>query len=464
MSVPPADLARALAPLVRRLRLQRRAVDALSAGAAATVGAAIGLVVARLGTAWSLDPGGSAIGVVAIVLAVRAVQHAQDPITPLAAARRAERDPAWRERLTTALEHGNRDGIVPGALLADALERARSLDVVGSAPWRWPRRTLTILAAGTVAFGALVALPAPMPAPLGTTGTGGGASAPSAAAVADLARDVAAEARRSRDAYLAALAEQLDDLAEAAGTGPLEATARAELDEVLEALAAASGGAITAEQLQANLIARDAALQAEAAVDPDGSTPPPATRRAGSAAEPGSAPDFSDVFTRTLEGSETEQPAEVSAGGGSSQNAPPGEGEFDPSLLEEVRDASPFDGPAPVGAPGELIGAADEAGAGDSRLAGRGSQALEGAAEGADFTDAAAEAVALSGSERDEGRRIEVELPPTEAWEGYDPTVFVVGAWRATPESPVNTDPIALRYREAAGRYFLPSQETAASR
>jgi hypothetical protein len=460
---PPIDLRDALAPLLRRLRRHRRATDALAVAAGAAIGAAVGHLAARVGAPAPLDALGAALGTAAVVAAVRAVRHARTPLTPLVAARRAERDPRWRERLSTALEHGGHDGIVPGALLADALERARSLDAAATAPWRWPRRTLAILTAGTLAFGGLAAFPDRGLQPLATADAPSGSPAPSAAAVGDLARDVAAEARRARDAYLAALAEQLQELADEAGSAPLDAAARAELDEVLEALAAASGGALSAEQLRADLVARDEALAAEAAANPEDALAPESGRRSGSAAEPGSAPDFGDVFTQTRDAAETEHP-EASVGGGSSQNAPPGEGEFDPSLLDEVRDASPFDGPPPAGAPGELIGAAEEAGAGDSRLAGRGSQALEGDATSADFTEAGAEAVALSGSERDEGRRIEVELPPAEEWAGYDPTLFAVGAWRATPESAVTTDPIPLRYREAAGRYFLPSQETAASR
>jgi hypothetical protein len=129
---------------------------------------------------------------------------------------------------------------------------------------------------------------------------------------------------------------------------------------------------------------------------------------------------------------------------------------FDPASLEDGRDASPVDGPGPSGGEAEVIGAAEEAGAGDSLLAGRGSQALEGDATAADFADASAEAVTLSGSERDEGRRIEIELPPSTEWEGYDPTAFSIGAWRAGPEAAVTGDPPPLELPRRRGP-LLPS-------
>lgn len=460
----PADLLRALAPLVRRLRRHRRSVDILSVAAAGAVGATFGLILARLGFPWTFDDvSGLAAGAAVLVAGALAIRHGRDPLTPLAAARRAERDPVWRERLTTALEHGARGGAVPGALLTDAITRAARLDAARTAPWRWPRRTLGVLIAATLAVSVLVAVPERFALRIGTGATTEAERAPTAAAVAELATEVATAARRTRDAYLATLAEQLQELAQDSGTEPLESAALADLDELLEAIAAARGGGLTADGLREDLIARGEALDAAAAAHPEETATSEASTTTGSdAGAAGSAPTDGGLESASF-GAETEHP-EASVGSGPSQSSAPGEGEFDPSLLDDVREASPSDGPPPIGAPGELIGAAEEAGAGDSRLAGRGSQALEGEAGTADFTDAAAEAVALSGSERDEGRHIEVELPPAEEWEGYDPARFTVGAWRTSPESPVTTDPIPLRYREAAGRFFLPSQETAASR
>jgi hypothetical protein len=453
-----------LAPLVARLRRQRRLVDALQVATAAAIGAAIGAALVRLGAGGSwLPPSGAGLAAAAAAL-VRSVAHRRAPIDPLAAARRAERDPVWRERFSTALEHDDGTGEVTAALRRDAGERVRDLEPRTAAPGRVPWRWLAGLAGSLAVLAATLALPAGPTGALATRdGPDAGPPPPSATVVAELAEEVAGSARRSRDALLAALAEDLRELAQNAGPDGFDETDLARLDETLEAIAGASGGAFDADDLRAGLAERDAELRADAAAregatadaDRDATAPPPSLGVSGS----GPTPDFGDVFTERSEGGDRDDEERASGGGG---DAPADlSGGFEVADLEDPGEASPFEGEGPLGGEADVIGAAEDAGAGDSRLAGRGSQALEGEAERVDLTGSDTEAVGLAGEQRDEGRRIEIELPPDAAWEGYDPTDFAVGAWRATPEASVDTDPTPLRFRAAAGAYFLPSQETA---
>jgi hypothetical protein len=455
-----------LAPLVARLRRQRRLVDALQVATAAAIGAAIGAALARVvGPDPFLSPAGATLAA-AVAVVARVLTHRRAPIDLLTAARRAERDPRWRERLSTALEHGDGQGEVASALRRDAGDRVADLDLEASAPTRVPWRWVGGLAGTLAVLAATLALPASSTGPVPTTDAAADAPpAPSAAAVADLAEEVAGSARRSRDALLAALADDLRELAEAAGPDGFDEADLARLDETLEAIAGASGGAFDAADLRGRLAERDAELRAEAAGqdgsltdgDRDTTAPPPSLGVSGS----GPTPDFGDVFTERREGSDGDESDRASGGGG---DAPADlSGGFEIADLDDPGEASSFDGAGPQGGEADVIGAADDAGAGDSRLAGRGSQALEGEAERVDLTGSDTEAVGLAGEQRDDGRRIEIELPPDAAWEGYDPTAFAVGAWRATPEAAVDTDPTPLRFRAAAGAYFLPSQETASA-
>lgn len=458
-----------LQPLVRRLRRQRRIADLLWLASACLAGASIAALLSAVAGSGPAAPSSRSVlgAVIGATLAgfTLAVRHRRFPIDAIVAARLAERDERWRDRFSSAIEHGDDRDVVRAALLRDAQRQLDDLDAAKAAPARWPRRPLVALAA-SLAFATGVAL-APIPVPAGDPGAidAETAPAPSGTAIKELADDVAAAARRSRDAYLASLAEDLRALAEEAGEAPLREPERASLEHVLDAIERASGGTLSADDLRGRLAQRDEELRAAARDDLDGTrsddreslAPPPQMGVSGA----GPDADLGDVFTRQREGRDEDDRAPSPGGANPAANA---SGELSATTLDEEVDASSFDGPGPSGAEAEVIGAAEEAGAGDSRLAGRGSQGLEGDAEQLDLGEVQAEAVGIAGSERDEGRRIEIEVPPDAEWQDYDPARFDVGAWRASPEAPVDADPTPLRYREAAGRYFLPSQATASSR
>jgi hypothetical protein len=68
--------------------------------------------------------------------------------------------------------------------------------------------------------------------------------------------------------------------------------------------------------------------------------------------------------------------------------------------------------------------------------------------------------LAVRGRERDDGRRIDVELPSSVGWDDYDDAAFGVGPWRPHPEPAVESDTTDPRYRPIAGRFFVPTHET----
>lgn len=458
-----------LAPLLRRLRRQRRIRDLLWLTTASLVGGPIARLIDAYAVSSTFGPSipialGAAMGAL-VTAPILAFRHRRTPIDAIAAARLAEREERWRDRFSSALEHADGSNTVRVALLRDAERHIEHLDPEQVAPARLPRRPLVALIASLTVAAAVALVPIPASVADPHTATGDGPPAPSGTAVGELADEVAGAARRSRDAYLASLADDLRALADEAGEAPLRDRERASLDDVLDAIERASGGALSADDLHGRLAQRDEELRAEASDrgdeargdDRESLAPPPSMGVSGA----GPSADLGDVFTRQQEGADDDDRAPSSGGANPSANAA---GELEATSLDEDVDASSFDGPGPSGGEADVIGAAEDARAGDSRLAGRGSQGLEGDAEQLDLGDVQAEAVGLAGSERDEGRRIEIEMPPDAEWQDYDPASFDVGAWRATPEALVDSDPTPLHYREAAGRYFLPSQATASSR
>lgn len=461
------DLDQHVSRVRRRLQRQRRSVDALWVLSAALAGGA--LASAALASSghhiWPTALLGAALPAVAAI-ALRVLRHRREPCDALASARLADARMGWHERLSTALEHRDRDGAMVRALLHDARIHAADLDLDRIAPWRWPRAALTALGVASVAMALTLAWPSVrVPSvPSATVASDPSADAPSSAAVRSLADQVAADARRSRDAYLTSLAEALRDLADGAATERLDAERAADLDALLERIAAAFGDGVSAEDLRDRIARTDADMRADpshgGADAGDGSV---ASERLGpermevSGADP--TPDFGAVFTESQEGTPANQATGSSSGPASDVQL----GAIDPSEVGDTDEIGSIDAPGLAGGPGEAIGASDDAGAGASQFAGRGVQELDGPASGMDLAGSDTDVVAVGSIERDEGRRIEIELPPATEWEGYDPTLFSVGAWRSGPEAALPTDTVPLHYRAAAGTYFLPSQATATS-
>jgi hypothetical protein len=274
-----------------------------------------------------------------------------------------------------------------------------------------------------------------------------------AAALRDLADEVAAEAARTDDPELSAIAAALRALADRA---TLDDARRDDLATLLAELTQRLGTDLAAHDALQRALRSDDASAADAALaerDFD-----PNLRGVGAAA-----PDYDDMFRRAELWVDDEDPEPPSGPGGTPSSTEIVRPPLDPESLQGADFLPAAEGPAPSGGLAEIIGAADQSQAGDSVLAGHGSQALDGPASAPEFAESDTEAVLLVGIERDRGRRIDVELPPPAEWEAYDPTRFGVGEWRSRPESPVSSDPTPLPHHLAASRYFLPTQATAAS-
>ena len=107
-----------------------------------------------------------------------------------------------------------------------------------------------------------------------------------------------------------------------------------------------------------------------------------------------------------------------------------------------------------VGDGAQLAGPAADANAGESRLAGKGVEALEGEPGAvADPFDVAGRMLLIDELDG-EGRRIRVEIPPGAMDIQIAPGEFVVGDWRRQAESGVTRWPFALTDRAAVARYF----------
>jgi hypothetical protein len=478
MTDPPSALRRALAPLRRRLRLQRFARQvswAIAAGATAAIAAQLSASGGDGALAWrSAGLIGAGAGVT--VLGALVLFGRRRPVDLLTAARVAEVRAGWQERLSTAVEHEGRSGAVASALRADAADHVRQLDVGISAPWRWPVAPIAWIGAVILSFTLLSLWTTPS-----ATGTHGDATAgdqpthrglPTPAGLTLLADELATEAERTGDHRLTELAATLHDIAARAPSSGLTPALAAELGTVLEDSASSYGPSAALEALRdqlapAGAVQRDGALS-DGPVEPD-SAGDPGLPDASTATEASSSSDSGKevdeaVFTRFEEWIDDEDLDAVFAGGGGIATGDLTPTEVNLGALDEGATMMEFDGPGPESAAAEIIGASREASAGESTLAGHGGEGLTGASASPDLTEATLEAFALQGVERDQGRRVEVEVPTAMTNSDYVAISTAPGAWHPLPEAPVPTDPPPLRHRLAAARYFFPSQETAATR
>jgi hypothetical protein len=454
--------------LRRRMLAIRRVHDALWTALATSTGAALG-GAAALAVGGDALAGAAAAALLVVPFAIFALalwRHAH-PLDALAVARWAESRASYQERLSTAIEHEGATGPIALRLDADAREHVARLDVARAAPWRLPVAPVAGLVASLAVLGVLSVWPRVAP---GATTAPASDATDGAAAAADTLRELAdllaAEAQRSGDASLGALAEALRALADAAPDRATERVRREEMATLLDEVARVAGGPMGVQDLLERAL-REGDVSAGAGDAAGGAGDDPAADRASLptlTSGAGTAPGYEDLFTRSEEWVDDDDRDAVFSAGGAPSTREAIRPTFDPEGAPDMPFAPAFEGPTPTGGAAEIIGAADQSAAGDSILAGRGSQALEGDPPAADFAEAEPDAVVLLGLERDEGRRIEVELPPPASWDAYDPQAFELGAWRARPEAPVSRDPTPLPYRAAAGRYFLPSQETSASR
>lgn len=450
-----STLGTVLTKLRRRLWLQRLLHGAAWFLAVTLVGL---LTAGFVPSSAALRPGSLAAALGLVFLLGLMWRWQRSPLGLHQVARMADARMGLEDRLSTALETPPDRSEVAAALGRDAAAHAARvrLDVV--APWSWPSRALITVGVTGAAMLFMATMPSDWRAGLWPgTSAAGVDSLLDAGALSTLADIVQADADRYQDPYLAAVADALAALAEAVGDDRDAREHAEELGAVLDHLARAYGSDMSGAELAAQLMSPERAAAASLA---------------SSRSAPGDSLDDEELY-RLLN---PDFDAAVSAAGVSEEGAAP-RPEGEPGqlagaapqrdmeggvALEQGIDtafATQFEGPAGEGpTAGDLIGAAEEAGAGDSQLAGHGSPALDGPQEVVSQSFSSLDFLALAGKERDEGRRIDVRLPPGEGDLENVAARVEVGPWTAGREAALDSDAAAPWHRTIVGRYFLPSQ------
>lgn len=303
--------------------------------------------------------------------------------------------------------------------------------------------------------------------PLGAAGPSGAQLTPSPASstatvsidnVLRLADAVAFDAAIRGDAYLEAVAETLRDLVPPPAAGsPSQGEApvsREALESVFEHLARAYGSDSTAEELVARFLgegspAAEAIALSDAAITPETID-----------ADQANTPAPMDRLDRLLEASQMDpESSDLLGAVGVTPNRVVVRGYQLVGAEPDMPVSDPVSSSLPPAGEADIIGAAGESGAGDSLLAGAGTQELFGSDVVNPDIAPSLDPLTVVGRERDDGRRIEVDLPPVPGWQD-DRTAFDVGEWQPGVESPVLAVAVDPWYRAVAGRYFEPSQET----
>lgn len=391
------------------------------------------------------------LGLMAVVLTVcvRIAAFVLHPVTVLTAARYVDRRFGLQERASTSVESLRCPRtVVSEALWVDTSERLRQLPLRSSVSF-WPKRlTIASVALGATCFALAVTL---------ATDPQGGPSANGGVAFTTLSEG---------DVQL--LSVLLEDIAAAGEDSYIEALAR-EASRMVENIRDDSNGEARQQHLEAldamirHLLAlsdldADARAVAEGVLNPSHDGDASETDEAASSIAP-------DGATQALESSaatsSVRDPGERLADG-QSTTAPSSEVE----LVEDIHPESvPGSGPGDEasGPPGSFfVGAAENADAGASTVAGAGSTDLLGEAAEVDLLtlDVAFDPMQVNAELRDEGRRITIEIQPSLADERQSEVLASPGTWSSGDEAFVPVSRLRMAYRTAAATYFMPSQDT----
>lgn len=456
---PPAPLTRLLTAMRSRL-LRQRWQTAVLWGVA--VGAATGGLARLSGVARTEALVLSLCVIVATSCLSAYASSRRRQLTPQVLARLAENRLGLQQQFSTTLESPSSVSAVSAALHAYTSSLASKIGVESVTPRRRPTRPLAALSLGFC----LTAIGATFPGGLAPLGARVQPQVVmpdevSVDRVLELAESLDAEATSNSDPLLAALAQALRDLAaDVSKTTDGMVTDRAALEDLLGTTARALGSNMSGAQVAAALA--EGGSRPDAAPEPGstpqtgvGSTPTATTTDATSnkAYEDSGVLDMLRAPSGATEATEATDPPAT----GSVERSATGPADYisgaRDALSTQQSSATEFDAAAAI------IGASSESSAGDSQLAGQGSQELLGEASLTSRAETA-DLVALTGKERDEGRRIEMELAPSTDIAHEGTGQYSIGAWRTSSEAALATDSLPVRYRAIAGRYFLPAQDT----
>lgn len=453
-----------------RLRLFLRRLPAALAGTIAAGGLLLlagpfaGLTLAALPVVAGALAAGLALALVLALLA---------PGGPETASRFLEaRDPALHEKLSTALElekRGETRGLIREAQLRDAARTALQLDPRERIPLAPPRGPLAWLGTACLVLAAGVFLQpagAPGAEPLladmapAQTEMGGDEQARFAAQLQDLAELFGAAEAEEEDPYLKAITRELEQLSQRVADENLtrEETA-AELERLLQHTRTALEVRETPEQLQDLPDFLEAALQellepAEALAEASGEEAGEAAADAEAAAPgEGAGPSLPDLADPDADNSEA---ATASAAGDAGDSGSYYEMTLDDETIAELAARALEQA---EGAPdGEIIGASDESGAGDSQLAGEGTQDLFGEDGAGRLAVEEIEQLDVPQETNPDGRRVRVEVAPEAELTEVRMTPLGQMTWNRSSETVTEREYLSTGSRSLVARFHLPEQ------
>lgn len=430
--------------------------------------------------AWWIAAG---IAVAAVAVGVIAALSRTPDIAGLA--QRADHRFGLAERLSTALEaerqaDGRPASSVIAALIDDAASRGRAVDAQLLAPFRLPRGAWALPAAAVVALLVVAAVPQlGLPATPDTLAAAADTettftdaerveTAQTIQRVADLVQE---QAERRSDPYMAAVANTLRDLGQRVAAGP--ATTRAEVMDELAALSNYAAQASSAyrtdqervPQLLDALSRSIAATQPNAALAESGQ-PQPGTEQAGaeSSAAPGGAGSSED------RGNIEDMLAELEGGADGAAGDPGATGER-ASVSGDYLEAAAAQNRARAAEAAEnadgaqLIGPSSNAQAGDSLLAGEGTDALgDEPVQPVQVEFEKSRELALKADDTGEGLRLELEIAPEARLTEINQQSLgeAAAGWERAPEAAVSRPNIGFEDRDSVSR-FLHALKTPAA-
>ncbi|HLR45991.1 MAG TPA: hypothetical protein VK092_02460 [Deinococcales bacterium] len=459
-----------------RLRVFLRSLTAALAGTLAAAGLWLA-VSALLGREAQFVP--VTLGAAAAALLLAAVITVLVPTDAAAASRFVEAaDPDLHARLSTGLELEKQDGTagpVRQAQLADALHTAGKLKPEERIPLGPPRPLFAYLgsAAAVLAVALIIhqpgTTPAADPAAPERTAAEERLSSEEQAEVAENLRELAelfsGLDEEEEDPYLRAIARQLEELSErvAADGADREETA-AELERLLQHTRTVQDIQETPEQKERlaelpeqlesalqDVLEPPEALAEGAADETDGDAEAAADAQAETAGD-AAGPSLQDLLDPDGDDSSV-----ATAAGEQGESGSYYEMSLDDDAIAELAERAMEQ--AESAPDGDIIGASDESGAGDSQLAGEGTQDLFGDEEGGALASEEIEQLDVPEETNPDGRRVRVEVAPEAELTEVRMTPLGRMTWNRMSEAPTQRERVSTGSRSLTARFHTPEQE-----
>lgn len=471
----PANLKRLTARY--RLRVFLRRLTASAAGIFAAAGLYLVSAVLLGLPGQPLVIAGVASGAAVLLAAVSLLLA---PAGPAAASRFIEAaDPALHSKLSTALEleqRGDTAGPVRQAQLRDAVREASELEPRERVPLT-PPRTLLLSLGGAVALlgAAFVLQPTGSPAipsdSTGSTVTDTQLSGEERTEIADNLQELASLFsgldEEEENPYLRAISKQLEELGKrVAEEGASREETAAELERLLQhtrTVRDIQEAPEARERLQElpdflETALKDLLEPAEtlAESDPDAAGPESETAAdtQGSASQDTSEAALQDPLAQDGDDGNS---ASATAAGEQGEAGSYYEMMLDDETIAELAERAMEQAEsAPEGA---IIGASDESGAGDSQLAGEGTQDLFGDDSHESLADAEVERLDVPEETNPDGRRVRMEVAPEAELTETRMTPLGRMTWNRSSGTATQRQQVSTARRSLTARFHTPEQE-----